>query len=361
MNAVVNEVYDLKSFQEDRYEPEDMKKIKDTLDAYPKIYPLLLQAAACPDFGSQLDYNLPPRKLLEAILDQVNSGFLHKSPARYLLARAKLLIYQDDRDEAMRAVILQMQLSRQLEHESLILINYLVTKAIEHMATKCANEVLQAGPVSDQTRAALEAELSLHGSMDLFRKVQKSERAFSLDYFRRESPRPWILSNIWQLSALSYFDEFLKFPLNSSSDCVTNDLIKLKKRLSELSFPGTTLFPDAIMLPAFQATIIASYRTQTYVRSIRIINALQRKVPPDSDKVPTMAELGLPGEVGIDPYNGKTMIIKKLPEGWLVYSVGENLKDDGGKVEDEPNGPPLDVGFGPKTPAPQSQEKDPPQ
>ena len=93
------------------------------------------------------------------------------------------------------------------------------------------------------------------------------------------------------------------------------------------------------------------------VRAIRILNALQKKAPIDSDKIPTMAELGLPDDVGIDPFNGKTMIIKKLPEGWLVYSVGENLQDDGGKVEEESDNKPLDVGFGPKTPSRNHKKK----
>ena len=93
------------------------------------------------------------------------------------------------------------------------------------------------------------------------------------------------------------------------------------------------------------------------MRAIRIINALQKKVSADGNNIPTMVELALPDEIGIDPFNGKPMIIKKLPEGWLVYSVGKNLKDDGGKFETGPNGEQLDIGFGPKTAKPQTQKK----
>ena len=48
--------------------------------------------------------------------------------------------------------------------------------------------------------------------------------------------------------------------------------------------------------------------------------------------------------LGTDPYTGESLHVKKTPQGWLVYSVGRNLKDDGGKVEDPTNG---DVGVGP--------------
>jgi len=38
--------------------------------------------------------------------------------------------------------------------------------------------------------------------------------------------------------------------------------------------------------------------------------------------------------------------MKKLPGGWLVYAVGSDLEDDGGKVDD----PLDDVGIGPLPP-----------
>jgi hypothetical protein len=353
-NAVVNEVYDLKSYQDWCYDPEDMKKIKDTLDAYPKVYPLLQQAAACPDFDSKIDYNLPPRKLMDAILDQMNSGF-SRTPGRYLLARAKLSIFQNDREEALRSVILQLQLSRQLEREPLILTNYLVTIATKHVALECSNEILQSGPVGDQARAALDAELSLHGSMDKCRTALKHERAFSMDMLIHELPQPFLLANQWRLYSLNMFEEFLKYSSKPLSDWVSNSYVQPQKS-------GLALYnPITMSIPGLKAALVGAYRNQAMVRAIRIINALQKKAPADGDKIPTMAELGLPDEVGIDPFNGKNMIIKKLPQGWLVYSVGENLKDDGGKVDEEPNGPPLDVGFGPKTAKPQSQEKEPAQ
>ena len=112
-------------------------------------------------------------------------------------------------------------------------------------------------------------------------------------------------------------------------------------------------------IPALKSALVCAYRNQAMIRAIRILNALQKKAPINTDKIPSMTELGLPDEVGIDPYNGKPMIIKKLPEGWLVYSVGDNLKDDGGQVEEKAGGKPLDVGFGPKIPSPQPQEKEP--
>ena len=242
MNAAVNKIYDLKSYQEYIYDPADMKIIKDTLNAYPKVYPLLQQAAACPDFDFKIDYNLPPKKLMEAILDQINSGF-SRTPGRFLLARAKLSIFQDDREEALRSVILQLQLSRQLEREPLVLTNYMVTIATKNVALECSNEILQSGPVGDQVRAALDAELSLHGSMDKCRMALRHERAFSMDMITYELPQAFLFANMWKLYALNMFDEFLKYSSKPLSDWVPNSYVQPQKSGFALAHPSQWRFP----------------------------------------------------------------------------------------------------------------------
>jgi hypothetical protein len=73
------------------------------------------------------------------------------------------------------------------------------------------------------------------------------------------------------------------------------------------------------------------------------LNALQTHLPAGSDAAPKLAELGLPIETTTDPFTGERLHIKKTPRGWLVYSVGENLQDDGGKIDDYRT----DVGVGP--------------
>ena len=82
------------------------------------------------------------------------------------------------------------------------------------------------------------------------------------------------------------------------------------------------------------------------IRCLRVLNALQTHVPAGSNAVPKLADLGLPAETTTDPYTypRKPLHVKKLPQGWLVYSVGPNEQDDGGKLEDPMSG---DVGVGP--------------
>jgi hypothetical protein len=341
MNAVDLVVDKLSEFQENRFKPEEMNKIKDTLDAYPKIYPLLQQAAACPAFDFQINYKLPPSQVIRKLLFDGNASSMH-SVKRYFRARALLQTYNGDRDEAMRSVLLLLQLTRQMDCEKQIYINYLIIIAIKNIAIECANEILQSGPIEDQTRAALDGELSLHKPIKDFQSSLKAERAYCLDSIKSDFGKS-IFINKWLLSILDIFDELMECTSQPYSDCLNAEIMQQASTISKF-----TIIPDIskALLPGLKSTLVAPYRVQAMMNSLRIMNVLQKIQIKDGDRMPTMAELGLPRETGVDPFNGKKMIIKKLPDGWTVYSVGENLKDDGGTFDDKNT----DVGFGPKIP-----------
>jgi hypothetical protein len=59
----------------------------------------------------------------------------------------------------------------------------------------------------------------------------------------------------------------------------------------------------------------------------------------------------------IDPYNGQPMRLKATPDGWVVYSVGTNGRDDGGSNVGAPLDP--DVGLGPVKRAPSASQATP--
>ena len=55
---------------------------------------------------------------------------------------------------------------------------------------------------------------------------------------------------------------------------------------------------------------------------------------------------GLLKEVPKDPYDGKTLRFKRTPTGLIVYSVGPDLIDNGGKLgRATPRAPGTDIGF----------------
>ena len=65
--------------------PGDREKIGKLLAAYPKVWPLLEQAAACPDYDPEIDYTVG--SLVNRKLDELNR---HRSAFRVMRARSAL-------------------------------------------------------------------------------------------------------------------------------------------------------------------------------------------------------------------------------------------------------------------------------
>jgi hypothetical protein len=49
--------------------------------------------------------------------------------------------------------------------------------------------------------------------------------------------------------------------------------------------------------------------------------------------------------VPLDPETGKPLLLKAIPEGYLIYGVWNNGIDDGGQIRYDDRGPPLDAGY----------------
>jgi hypothetical protein len=57
-------------------------------------------------------------------------------------------------------------------------------------------------------------------------------------------------------------------------------------------------------------------RVHAMSRSLRILNALQVRVPSGGDQPPQLNDLGLPTETTIDLFHGMPSRVEKVPEGW---------------------------------------------
>jgi hypothetical protein len=207
------------------------------------------------------------------------------------------------------------------------------------------NSALQAGPVSQSVRNALEAELALQERMEGYGNMMRSERAFGLDSFGTFPGRTFWLwgRGYWNRAESEYLDVMQTF-VEMTHDPRPYERVQASGTFNpRISHPLTRL-----IIPAVQATHEAVTRTRAMIRCLRVLNALQTHVPAGSDEVPKLTELGLPAETTTDPYTGEPLHVKKTPQGWLVYSVGNDLKDEGGRIYE---GYPFDVGVGPPPPA----------
>lgn len=313
-----------------RLSPAEQKKYQEVFAAYPKVMPSLQQAATCLEYDPHLDYTIPVERFLESYLEITVQP---RAVARILQARAVLLASQGDRDEAIRTVITLYQLTRHFEHNPLI-VSYLGTVAMRGGATGTANKILQSGSVSKEVRDALEAEVARHDSMDGYVWALKSERAYGLDMYRTfPLGNSWLGGTYWNATKVEYLDLI-------DQEIAAASLPYAQARSQSGSTASVTV---RLFAPAVQACRAATERSRAEIRALRVLNALQARVPPGSNQVPKITELGLPPDAITDPYNGDLLKIKRVPEGWVIYSVGGNLQDDGGEKLDGLT----DAGIGP--------------
>ncbi|MEN6497848.1 MAG: hypothetical protein ABFD16_26415, partial [Thermoguttaceae bacterium] len=114
---------------------DEQKAIREALDAYPKVIPLLEQAAGAPDYDAGLDYSVSQDEFVARLLPVMQD---QRSVARALYAKAALLAAEGKRDEAVQASILLLRLARHFDRCP-VLVTYLVSIAIRRIALDGAN------------------------------------------------------------------------------------------------------------------------------------------------------------------------------------------------------------------------------
>jgi hypothetical protein len=339
MDKELTDVYQSEGYKVGRLSESQLKTIRSALEAHPKVIPLLEQAAACPGYDPQLDYTVGPQPFLKAYWDQQSDP---RGAARLLRVRALQLLCQGEREEALRTCLLTFRLCRHFDYEPMM-IGYLVALGSRGSAIEATNLALRAGPLSNDARNALEAELALHDGPKAYEHALKAERAYGLESFRTMPGRRfWLVSRpLWD-DATSYY-----------LDIIDQHLALASRPYAEVAAMNLGAAPDPggfrrlghMVLPAILSAREAMERTRARIRCLRVLNALQARPEQGAAETPKLSDLGLPADATTDPFTGKPLHLKKLPAGWLVYSVGKDLKDDGGDFTEA-----LDVGVGPPQP-----------
>lgn len=331
---------------------DELKAIESAFANYSKVIPLLKQAANCP--GYFVDYQEKmsdvflkdartcrvTHPVVETVFDLFCKDTQEARMFARILTRGRFFVLMKNKqyDEAVRDNIVLLKLCRLMEKEP-VLVNFLIRIALRGMALERLNRVLQAGPVSEKVRQELEEELA---KTDIGRdhlQALKTDRAFSLDYFEETyGNTPWYSKVFWNWQKLGVCD--------ASDWAIDRATVALSSGLAPFfgDDPKVRGMYGKLVIPGYQATESAAHRVEIQIRMLRVLNALGRRDDPEKEPLADLSDLGLPKSVAIDPFSGKPLIVKKVDGGWLIYSVGENRIDDGGKLGEKKR---LDIGLQP--------------
>jgi hypothetical protein len=323
---------------------DDRKRLAAVFSAHPDVIPLLQQAAACPDYDPQLDCTVPAG----AFIDNILSGTQEfRGASGVLQLRVRWLVADGQYDEALRTALLILRLARHSARNPMI-VNYMVTLTLQGSAVNSANLVLRSGLVSKEVRDPLDAELVFHERMEGFAETLKSERAYTLACFHDTIPMRdfWLVGRgMWNRQESACLDLYSAIIAAARDPGPFRDVRPVLQALETAALAGPRKSILAgLLIPVFDAAFLGVARTRAVIRSLRVFAALQTHVPAGSREEPKLTALGLPASTITDPFTGDPLRVKYTPRGWVVYSVGQNLQDDVGKIDDPVQG---DVGVGP--------------
>jgi hypothetical protein len=309
---------------------EDRKILEEAFANHPKVLPALREAADCPAYFWPLNYQLPAMEFL-GTMPEVQ---LQRQAAQALDTQCRLQLQRKDRDAAMQTSLVCLRLNRTCDRDPL-LISYLVTLAAQTMGLKMANEILQAGPVAPALQQELEAELAKHDNTDGLRRALITERAFSLQSLD-ELGAGWF-TRAWVNDQKCFYLDALAAQIDQT-DASYSQFQEAEANAKQAKSLRHVLVD--LWLPAAFKVHEATFRTRCMVRCLRVLNALT--VKKVSEVPAKLTNIGLPADAVTDPYTGQPLIVKKVDGQWLIYGLGANLKDDGGKLDNYD-----DVGLGP--------------
>ncbi len=353
----------------DRLTEEEYRTLRPLWDRYADIWPILQQAAARPTYRSQVDFTASAERFL---MENDEQRALPYSGGNYLVQRIDLLRHEGQRDETLRTCVTLFALARHAEREP-TLAAYHSPLLWRRSGAWLGNAILQEGPVAPGLRQALEEEVGRHDRLDGFLGALRSERALGLDMFQamftgevgREAggaARPSVLQTFakWlapliQWRYRSHACDYLDVMNAAIAWGVRPYYQTIDQARPELKWSH-----DLTAHTVFEYSLVYGIleRTRAEMRCLRVLNALQRRAET-GDETTALTELGLPPDATIDPFSGELLRVKKSDRGWTVYSVGRDLKDHGGDIED-PVEPP-DYGFGPPCDEPRSSESSSPE
>jgi hypothetical protein len=342
--------------------PEELAALAKLVERNPRMYELLNAAAACPGYDAHIDWT-------QGIAVQLPHIMVFRSAARAFQLKALVQANQGEGDAALDQCVNSLRLTSHLQAEP-ILISHLVDIATQATAEQTGNHVLRMAETSPDARKKLDALLASLDNRKAALAAFKGERAMGVTTFAQlrsegadsvegagPSPLGW-MSVTW-IGAAYLNDDEAKYLHLMARQIEALELPEKEREAvfaeldQELGAAGMRHMTSRLLMPAFEKAHAATTRAEALNRCLRVLLALQGK-----DETATLTSLNLPADVTTDPFSGKPLIVKRVGDQWLIYSVGDNGVDDGGNF-DSSKGAALDVGFGPLEPAATSQDPPP--
>jgi hypothetical protein len=281
--------------------------------------------------------------------------------AMYILEHDAMMRGQDkDFDGAIESCQALLNAARSLrEYPSLI--GQLVRYAGHNIAFAAIERALGQGEASEESLKKLQELLEAEGAEDGLHQGMRGERALGQQLYQSVRDGKITLTEILYLMEGGrgakpdlmdrLVDAFPGFLLSGYPDYLRlmNEHVKLAKlkdaerdeafsKLNEKVRSKSTSIVARTLTPATNKIIYTSLRSAAQLRTAAVAVAAER-YRLKHDRWPIgikeLIQEGFIKQEYVDPYDGKPLRWKRTPTGLIVYSIGSDKIDDGGKLNRE--------------------------
>jgi len=281
----------------------------------------------------------------------ISPAMTRLSPARAVVRacsrRTRLLAFQGDGNAAAESAVASLRMLRMFDNQPM-LIAHLVKLACQSLAVSDIEIVLRYSRPSPEALARLEQALrQAEASFDL-RRVFVTERVYALEICR---------SAVLARGEVVDPDENYQGPemlpsgwwAGPTIKTMTVGLLRLDAQFIELAGKGWPAIADGLPVmgrgktgswpfngfaeiasAGFERSVTMSGCLFGTLRSARVVVLIERYRRQKQQLPASLEELAkhFSQELPLDPFTGKGLIYRQEPGGYVVYSVGDDRKDD---------------------------------
>jgi hypothetical protein len=349
-NAVADYRRALTGTPASRPAPELAGKVQELLERNRLALEMLDRGAACP--GCSLDPGV--ERGMDYLLERLGRT---RAAAKLLSARALVRAEEGKPDEAVDSLVSLLRWTRVFDRKPVMIV-YLMRIACVSLASQDLGTVLSMTTPADAALERLETALAAVDEPGLFTRMLMAERVYSLQLMRQAIEGGGALAHVersvladqWPPMGFWTRPWIQRLAIGMVHD--TGGFIRASRgsmatalRLTRGDGPATSQF-GKLLAPALQKGFLRAAWATAEIRASGAAVRVERyrrangRLPATLDE----AGAGVAGNSRVDPYNDRPLMYRRDGRGFVVYSVGENLADDGGDVARRDQGRPPDFG-----------------
>lgn len=259
---------------------------------------------------------------------QMQAGL--RDATRLLCAKAILCAREGRTQDVVRYIRSALNVNDAIR-ENALLVDYLVDIAITNVALANMRQALSYCQPSESELRQLDSALSRVNAPELYKHAIEGERIYFLTQnyeFRKAGIGSIPLSSGDTLAYLDFISRHLECTRMNYSAALSKELVG-PHAADNLPFYAIL---TKITAPVTAMAAGARYKCEAEIACGRMFLAL-RAYKARFGKYPrTLNDLrsGVDWKLPTDPFTGKDMVYKQAGDGFILYSVGYDLKDNGG-------------------------------